>query len=140
MLLISWLVTIFPLPDPVMTEISQSEVLVVDASKVTEDTGKTLAEVLGIAQTRAITMPTQVWDWSNGNYDGAVPANGSAKEVKTGYPRFSKMANTVFMSIIITQWITGSCRIAGAGNFTVRGFGRRCVKGDRRHRQDAGRL
>lgn len=52
-------------------EISQSDVLVVDASKVTEDTGKTLAEVLGIAQTRAISMPTQVWDWSNGNYEAS---------------------------------------------------------------------
>lgn len=38
---------------------------------MTEDTGKTLAEVLGIAQTRAITMPTQVWDWSNGNYEAS---------------------------------------------------------------------
>lgn len=50
-------------------EIPESEVLTIDVSRVTEDTGKTLAEALGIPEPRAITMPTAVWDWGNGNYE-----------------------------------------------------------------------
>lgn len=43
--------------------------LVVDVSIPSEDTGKTIEEVLGInTQSRATSMPSSVWDWSNGTY------------------------------------------------------------------------
>lgn len=45
------------------------DTIVVDVSIPSEDTGKTIDEVLGInIQSRATSMPSSVWDWSNGTY------------------------------------------------------------------------
>lgn len=51
-------------------ELEESKIIAIDASIPTEYTGKTLDEVLGLMPQRATSMPTETWDWANGNYVG----------------------------------------------------------------------
>ena len=52
-------------------DVCASNVIKIDAEEVTEDTGKTLAEVLGNFDTRATSMPKDTWDWSDGTYSSS---------------------------------------------------------------------
>lgn len=53
---------------PLVNEELDSGVITIDVDRITEDTGKTLAEALGTLETRATSMPTKTWDWSDGTY------------------------------------------------------------------------
>lgn len=52
-------------------DVSASDIIKIDVEEETEDTGKTLAEVLGNFDARATSMPKDTWDWSNGTYSSS---------------------------------------------------------------------
>ena len=55
---------------------NNDQVISIDAQKVLPTTGKTLEEIYGISgKARATTMPTQTWNWGNGNYTGSFEIN-----------------------------------------------------------------
>lgn len=46
-------------------------IISIDVTQATEDTGKTLEEVGITSMTRATSMPSKTWDWTKGDYTGS---------------------------------------------------------------------
>lgn len=66
-------------------------VVKIDAERVTEDTGKTLAEVLGNYEMRAASMPTETWDWSEGTYSASFEIHYEVSYTSYNFTGYSTM-------------------------------------------------